>query len=536
MTILSDDLKNVALTFYEGLDCPHSLTAALLLRYAEWGQLFNLVAEPRHYCTAYDFMKANAACTFLKKYEPRKPLPGVMQETIEKWFSCERQCFRTNRRLDELPYLASSSASFGRVYSILEQARKNLIEVIGYGPGNFESFARFGPGATVSDSACRSTIPHKMSSTPTFTRDAWPYLIPWTGTRWATACASRDDKPLCVKGNKFFTVPKTALSLRSCAKEPSLNVFFQLGLGRALRRVLRRWNIDLDNGQDFHRRVACAASISGSHATLDLSSASDTISSGLVKLLLPKGWFDALNDLRSPFTEIQGKQVVLEKFSSMGNGFTFELETAIFCSLLSAIPGVIIGKNTWVYGDDIIVPTHLARSAEALLVYCGFTLNTSKSFLEGPFRESCGGDFFLGVPVRGPYQKDDLDEPQKVISAANRIRRWGLQAYPTLAVDTRRSWFKCLDLLPSNLRALRGPEVLGDLVIHDETENWRFRWRKQIRWFPVYRPVNRGVVDWNRFDGQIQLASALYGVTLTGKDRVSGRSATGYKVGWVAFS
>lgn len=536
---LTPEVQGVALSLYEALDCPRSVTAAILLRYGELDQLVTLEVDPFHYNSAFEFGRANAASVFLKKFDDGKSHGELESGAVEKWLWAEKQCYRTNRRLTELPYLASTDVGYGRVWSILDQARKNLLRKIGYGPGSRgEDLARFGPGATVSDVGTRTTMSHKMSSTPTLTRDAWPYLVPWSGTRWATAVASRNDQPQFVRGNLYFTVPKTATSLRSCAKEPSLNVYYQLGHGRALRRALHGW-VDLNYGQDHHRRLAKMASESGEFATLDLSSASDTLALGLVSLLLPKGWFDALSDLRSPVTTVGDTPFILEKFSSMGNGYTFELETAIFCSLLSAVPGISVGTNAWVYGDDIIVPTTCVSNVVAILQYCGFTLNKSKSFAVGPFRESCGGDFYDGFPVRGAYLREDLHEPQIIISCANKVRRLGFDLYGYMPAALLRTWFAILDLLPSRIRSLRGPRELGDLVIWDEPEHWKWRWRGGIRWFRVYRPVNRGVVRWDRFDGPVQLASALNRVALVshkGRLYISGRGATGYKIGRAAFS
>lgn len=59
-----------------------------------------------------------------------------------------------------------------------------------------------------------------------------------------------------------------------------------------------------------------------------------------------------------------------------------------------------------VYGDDIIIDVAGYDLLAEVLQYCGFTVNPRKSYVTGPFRESCGQDFFLGDRVRPFYLKE----------------------------------------------------------------------------------------------------------------------------------
>jgi len=64
-----------------------------------------------------------------------------------------------------------------------------------------------------------------------------------------------------------------------------------------------------------------------------------------------------------------------------------------------------------VYGDDLIVPVDYVRSVIDVLELLGFKVNTGKSFWNGKFRESCGGDYYDGedvTPVRVRREWDDL--------------------------------------------------------------------------------------------------------------------------------
>jgi hypothetical protein len=358
-----------------------------------------------------------------------------------------------------------------------------------------------------------------------------------------------------VRGNSFFTVPKDASTHRGCAKEPSIPFFYQRALGILMRNRMRRRGINLEVGQDLHRQVACAASISDDSVTIDLTSASDCLAFNLVKLIATPAWFEQLNLCRSPYTLIEGRWVRLEKFSSMGNGYTFELETAVFASIAMAAcgPGHVYGRDVYVYGDDIIVPKDKALDVLASLKFFGLTPNMKKTFLEGPFRESCGGDFFDGVGVR-PFQlEEDPNEPQKLISFANGIRRMACQngSSPLRWRDLRRAWFRCLDLLPAPIRRCRGPQALGDAVIHDDEDQWDKRSRNSIRYIRSYRPATYRKVAWEGYAYDVQYAAALYGVTLLPQQRVGSPpmrgdrdrrwlvprdGVTGYKVGWIPYS
>jgi hypothetical protein len=238
---------------------------------------------------------------------------------------------------------------------------------------------------------------------------------------------------------------------------------------------------DKETQQDYHRNLARLGSLTGAVATLDLSNASDTVSSNLVKLLLPRDWYDLVDRLRSSHTLVKGKWVKLEKFSSMGNGYTFELETLIFFTLCETVSEMVTvnedaytpGLTISVFGDDIIIPTSISSAATAALNFFGFTLNSSKSFVSGKFRESCGGDFFAGHDVRPHFQKEVCDEPHRLISLANGLRRFGRRHDDLGGNGTYRvAWFRCLDSLPRQISICRGPESLGDLVVQDDEEHW----------------------------------------------------------------
>jgi hypothetical protein len=244
-------------------------------------------------------------------------------------------------------------------------------------------------------------------------------------------------------------------------------MFIQKGLGGAIRRGLRRQGIDL-NDQSRNRDLAHQGSITGLLATLDLSSASDSVTVGLVQLLMPPIWYGYLADVRSPITDVFGELHRNEMFSSMGNGFTFELESLLFYVLarttayFRGISGVIS-----VYGDDIICPTALTHDLVWVLSYTGFEVNSSKSFWEGPFRESCGGHYYDGRDITPFYVKAPVTDLISLIHLGNAVRKWASHDF-FIDEEVYPLWAQIRDMVPKQFwggRDLSSTEALvtGDL-------------------------------------------------------------------------
>lgn len=372
---LTPDVQDVVLTLMEGLSCPRSLTVAILVRYEEWDQLVRLRTDPKHYSHSEQFFDAAAATDFLRKFNALPLSLDRAEVAIAKWWWAERECYKTNERLAPFlndiyvhPDLCVESEK--AIRGFLSSVRKAVDSLIGSRPPSSFDGA-FGPGATYSDKSQMATIPDKMSSCPTLTHNALFHLVPWSGTLWATASAELWGSPSFVRGNAFFTVPKDATTDRGCGKEPPINVFYQLGLGREMKKRLLGAGIDLYQGQQRHSRIARRGSVDNSVATIDLTSASDTVCTNLVSLCLSPQWSELLYSLRSPYTFLEGKWVKLEKFSSMGNGFTFELESTLFAAIaFTACRGeVSVGYDFSVFGDDLIVPQRFANDVIAALKF-----------------------------------------------------------------------------------------------------------------------------------------------------------------------
>jgi hypothetical protein len=535
--------QECARRYYRALDTPRSLSCAMLLEAGEWDQLAQLRVDPSQYKDWEAYYLDVLATDFLRKHSGLPCTFDKRSNAIEKYMEAERACAETNAYFSRINNRFFADASETLIDSFCQKVKRKIGQVLGRVPS--ELIPRFGPGATVGDRGRLTTVIDKMVSTPTYTPQCAQLLELWKHTAWGREYLRRPEKRGLIRPvdfGRFVTVPKDAKTDRSIEIQPSINVFYQLGVGAAMRQRLNRWGIDLDNGQDVHRRVACEASRSGTYSTIDLSSASDTISREVVKALIPGDWYAVMAMLRTSKSLLpNGKKLWLEKFSAMGNGYTFELETLIFGALVEATLSELgepnkAGIDFWVYGDDIIVPTCTTRAVLAVLRRFGFTPNASKTFSTGQFRESCGGDFFGGAAVRPHYLKEEPNEPHDLISLGNGLRRCWLR----LPTSRRRAglvavWHWVLDQIPSDIRRLRGPTTLGDIVVHDD-RHWVTRrlradphHQMEIRcWVPI--PVRWPLSHWSDW---AQFAGALYGVDSAG---ISSRGdVDGFRTAWVSL-
>lgn len=296
---------------------------------------------------------------------------------------------------------------------------------------------RNGPGSSVGTK--RTDFYGKMcASTLTYT-DEGLYLLYKNNTNqtWRDMELQRSIfyGESLVLGSNSTTVPKDCNTNRMICTEPSLNMFYQLGAGVVIEGILlKRHNIDLSKQPNVNKAMARLGSINGMFATIDLKNASNTICTALVKYGIPKSAFDVLDKIRSKSTRIDGKYHKLNMFSSMGNGFTFPLQTLIFATLVRSvyeelgIKPVAFGpnRNYGVFGDDIICLASVYDVVNSMLNSCGFTVNCKKSYGSGPFRESCGGDYFRGTDVRGVYLRE-IKTNEDIYCIFNRLTRWSIK-------------------------------------------------------------------------------------------------------------
>jgi len=264
-----------------------------------------------------------------------------------------------------------------------------------------------------------------------------------------------------VEGNRLCFVPKHDDISRVICIEPVLNMFFQQAARHSLEDRLRQFfGIDFAYQQEKNRELAQLGSerslrdrtgfnSRSDYATIDLSSASDSIGLRMLEQILDPISFEVLKMFRSPVCRLpDGSAVCLNMVSTMGNAFTFPLQTFIFASVVTACARVSGLQELYessgfcktflvsphgsrlgtfsVFGDDIICPSVIAGKVIRLLNILGFEVNADKTFLEGPFRESCGSDFFRGQNVRGVYCRS-LATPQDFYSLINRLNVWSFK-------------------------------------------------------------------------------------------------------------
>jgi hypothetical protein len=191
---------------------------------------------------------------------------------------------------------------------------------------------------------------------------------------------------------------------------------YQLAIGEVLARRMLRWGLDIRD-QTRNQRLAREGSITGLLATGDLKSASDLNALELVRFLVDEDWFSLLSSFRDTRVILGPKQThVLEKFSTMGNGYTFPLETIIFYALVWA--SSLDRRTISVYGDDIICASSDWPAVAQTLNDVGHVPNLKKSYATGPFRESCGKDYVSGIDVR-PYHQKELVSNQTLFVLHN---------------------------------------------------------------------------------------------------------------------
>jgi hypothetical protein len=216
-----------------------------------------------------------------------------------------------------------------------------------------------------------------------------------------------------VDGSRATTVEKDGTKRRFIAVEPTVNMFMQQGLMAMMYKRLKAVGLDVESLPESHKIRAMESSITCREATIDWASASDSVAYELVKWILPHDWFYYLDAVRCPETTIRGERVSLSMFSSMGNAATFPLETLIFWAYAHAVrmtreDALHSTFPEWedflvcsVFGDDCIVPSNMALDYIQVMELVGFNVNSEKSYYGSEqFRESCGGDFAAGYPVR----------------------------------------------------------------------------------------------------------------------------------------
>lgn len=257
---------------------------------------------------------------------------------------------------------------------------------------------------------------------------------------------------------RMCVVPKTQKGPRLIASEPSAHQWIQGGVQRFLEDRVRSSYLGLSidfRSQEYSRVLAIEASRTGAFATVDLSAASDRISTRLVEYVFQanQSLLDVLHACRSRALIIpanldsrvaKDELRLLRKFAPMGSACTFPIQTIIFTMMahvaicfttgdrdLSADAFRRRATSIRVFGDDIIVPSETTEALYHILEECGLRVNASKSFVKGYFREACGMDAYMGHDVTPAYIRKQYDpkSPESLVSVvecSNNFHRKGL--------------------------------------------------------------------------------------------------------------
>jgi len=476
-----DGSQVVAETFFrlcKSVDTPVSLGCWLRYEHAQ-DELANISIDPGSYIEAAAFYRDYVCVSFLRKYKGLVTGIDTTSAAILNFVEGEEKNRLTNERFRTF----EAHVQLGRLgEAILPLIRRYISEV--WGQPKFDDLFRqcgWGPGATATLKGAYATTEHKMSTLPlSVTPTALPYLraVMKNDFAWIEHIVNERypiepeyspipnkyhvdvEGPACLTQScyslrdhsRLLTVTKNAKIDRVINAEPTGNSFLQQGPGKYIRNRLRKYGIDLSN-QGANQRLASLAQQLGL-ATIDLSNASASICTLFCREVLPHDMFAVLDALRSPAygsKDPETKELTVVRthgFCSMGNGFTFELETLIFWATAKAVMNVSGCRGPLgVYGDDIIVPQSCSDLLIQVLEVCGFKVNTSKSFTRGRFFESCGKHYFDGMDVTPVYQQDIVHSELEMARMYNRVFEL---AYGRPYLDAEMTFGKVHSRLMSN--------------------------------------------------------------------------------------
>lgn len=265
----------------------------------------------------------------------------------------------------------------------------------------------------------------------------------WADTAFESRVGSRDPS------SRLISVPKTFTRPRLIAAEPSENQWCQQNIWHYFsRRSQDSWigNSLLFRDQRRNQDLCVRGSRTGSHATVDLSAASDRVSCHLVGQYFAANppLVLALQASRTRFLEqdinpLVDAKLELRKFSTMGSACTFPVQSLIFLGIclasvvtkrqLQAGPKNIkfLAEDVAVFGDDLIIPSDSRELLFEALELLQFKVNVHKSYWTGLFRESCGVDAVGGVNVTPAYWRSpnngDPESIASTVEVANNFER-----------------------------------------------------------------------------------------------------------------
>jgi hypothetical protein len=351
--------------------------------------------------------------TVTKKVPSENP-DAVSEATMKKFFEAEEQCAEANLRLG-LPFANNGSfpdssdlfcedvlcCSTDLVLSdnairLLDLTVDELNKLVTL-DWSLAEYTAFGPGVTQVPEFRTKNLIEKLTQ-PVYD---WPNpdFIPNDYFTDEVAWTLWDRYSGNITCDIISQVPKNSTVNRTIGITSFVPLAAQGVCGDYIRSCLRFHGVDLNTLSGTHRNLAEAGSRLGGLATIDFSMASDTISRGLVWATLNNSrssdrcreLYRKLCGCRTWEYTVDGTSYTYEKFSAMGNKFTFELESMLFTAIARAITRLFhfhspYSRKATSFGDDTIIyaPDSLLALNKSLIIdlYCelGLKVNPDKSF------------------------------------------------------------------------------------------------------------------------------------------------------------
>lgn len=393
----------------------------------------------------------------LKKLPCLPTAQNPRRAAVEKFLQGEAKCRETNLIFGLWKRGEFQFTPF--VESVLHTAQRKIQKIVGTVPDINDVRFRFSPGGASTstkkkDSEIRNLIANMNHCSEELASDpllgAILQTVPAISSFFIEEDGSVDSFLLSVHRSRLDFVPKDALTDRIITVEPDMNKFVQNGYGDVLRDRAKRSGIDLSD-QSRNQELARIGSLTNGIATVDLTNASGTLALSLIEHLWPPEWFDVLMSIRSGYTQYGSFTFHMNAYAGMGNGTTFPVESITFFCIAEAVVDLLDARGpVSAYGDDLIIPSSTYGRVKSVLWALGLEANEAKSFWDGPFRESCGCDWYLGYSVRPAFLRGNVSY-RRLYLLHNHYYRLG--DYEAAA------WF--LDLIPDAFRTY-GPDGYGD--------------------------------------------------------------------------
>lgn len=461
----------VAQKIFELLDTPLSLGLSLMLKHGEHAQIASYSYNPDREIRLQDVRDNLAASSLLRKYKGLATNIDTRQAAITSFKNGEVACAETNARFRN-PII---DPLFKGVNVWLHNAFiRKISSILGnYQKEDFFDNGSWGPGSSISVTGNDTGAVRKFRCERQTTTKLYMLVKDELVNQYPAWFPRQDvvDSMVQCEWSELLTVHKNAMTDRTIFKESGITTWFQKSIGTSIRRRLCRHGYDL-NSTSRGQEIARHGSITGQSATVDFENASNTIARLMIReSVTDHVWYTLLDSCRTPSYSLdKGKTVNrFEMFSSMGNGYTFELESLIFVAAAEAVHdylGLDYGFIS-VHGDDITIDSKAYDLYQHFCNFLGFKVNNRKSFSTGYFRESCGSYFYAGLDVKPYFLKEKSNDAKSIFRLANGINSLAHRHRNCDGRDIRYlSLHRFLEnQLPLDLR-LKGAAIQGDVVIH----------------------------------------------------------------------